>query len=706
MHSCRSPVVMNPGPAGRSPARGPEGGGPAPRGPWLGLVLALLPAMTLAQDPNACDEPGEAPDVIVAELHNVQSYGSLGGITSFSVGTVSCNLGTCWAKWIAGTNEHPVIAQNMYRLKDGRFEHIGQSWVKHGFFTQSGSFCSNDCIQASGSYLGVNCSDAYTSGLNGEQIRLGPRSEVNAATGEFLYPFTTQGQDGDLLYKRLQVHNDDLDPALNPGALYFVEAQYITADDALAGNGGNNSSYRPIQVTGSAGVFDISLTGQAVPESPAVTAWEGFDPSVRGSTLQVPLDGRFLVRSSSSDLGNGMWSYEYAVHNLDSNRAGGSFRVPLPPGAQVGNIGFHDVDYHSGEPYDGADWTGQVVTDPGGTAVAWAADSFAANPDANALRWGTLYNFRFDADVPPVLGEVALGLFLPGSPAEVLGQAMAPSLCNNDGVCAADETCSDCADCFQQIQDAGFCDDGRCDPGLGEDCVSCPEDCNGRQQGNPNNIFCCGDGDGENPVGCFDSRCISNGFDCGGGILEFCCGDGTCDPVEASCTCAADCGAAPLQELACDDGLDEDCDGATDCADLDCCTDAVCAAGIDSDGDGVAECDCDDSNDRAWSPPGEVPSLELSPDGLGATTLEWEPPSDLGGVSVTYDVLRSVDGDFVAAAVCLPSPDPSATTSSDADLPPQESCYYYLVRAVNECPVPGTLGVGSAGGERVGLICP
>ena len=65
-----------------------------------------------------------------------------------------------------------------------------------------------------------------------------------------------------------------------------------------------------------------------------------------------------------------------------------------------------------------------------------------------------------------------------------------------------------------------------------------------------------------------------------------------------------------------------------------------------------------------------------------------------------------MDADFAAAAVCLPLPETSATTLSDADLPPQESGYYYLVRAVNECPLPGTLGVGCADVERVGLLCP
>jgi len=63
------------------------------------------------------------------------------------------------------------------------------------------------------------------------------------------------------------------------------------------------------------------------------------------------------------------------------------------------------------------------------------------------------------------------------------------------------------------------CGNGICETGGGEDCLSCSSDCRGVQSGNPNNRFCCGDGDGQNPVGCSDSRCTSSGFQCttGGG---------------------------------------------------------------------------------------------------------------------------------------------------------------------------------------------
>ena len=141
------------------------------------LILLASGGSALAQggDPNACDAVGDFPDVIVGDLHELRTWGTVGDITAFSVGTVSCNIGTCELNWTANSNKHPVIGGNMYRLKDGRFEQIGQSWLKHGFFALSERFCSNSCQSTEGSTLGVSCSDPYSANLNGRQDRLGPK---------------------------------------------------------------------------------------------------------------------------------------------------------------------------------------------------------------------------------------------------------------------------------------------------------------------------------------------------------------------------------------------------------------------------------------------------------------------------------------------------------------------------------------------------
>jgi len=158
---------------------------------------------------------GTGPDVIVGGIVGMQNYGSQGGIAAFSVGTTSCNIGTANLLWVANTNQHPVISQNLYRLSgDGKFTQIGQSWLKHAFFALTQNLCST-CNGQGGSVLGVGCADPYSSGLNGTQSPLGPRSEVNAATVFFIYPPQNTPPFSGIIARRLQVHETDLNPALS-----------------------------------------------------------------------------------------------------------------------------------------------------------------------------------------------------------------------------------------------------------------------------------------------------------------------------------------------------------------------------------------------------------------------------------------------------------------------------------------------------------
>jgi len=107
-----------------------------------------------------------------------------------------------------------------------------------------------------------------------------------------------------------------------------------------------------------------------------------------------------------------------------------------------------------------------------------------------------------------------------------------PVDCDGNGVCDLGETCITCsADCISGI--GGDCGNGYCEPSLGEDCISCPADCNGKQGGKPSSRFCCGDGDGTNPVGCGDLRCTSEGYACSDDPAgSYCCGDLVCEGME------------------------------------------------------------------------------------------------------------------------------------------------------------------------------
>lgn len=369
------------------------------------------------------------PDVIVGDLPNMQRWGRVNGITAYSVATTSCNIGSERLDWISSTNNHPVIGQNLYRLKDGRFEQIGLSWLKHGFFALSGSLCSPCNDPTDGSQLGVGCSDPYSSGLNGEQGNLGPRYQVNPSTGFYPFPFTAPPAAA-TIGRRIQVADMYLEPDLNAGALYFVEGHYIAPSDAVIDDDGinnahNNASYRRVTVAESSpNNYNITTTGQTQREKPGIVAWRDFDLDAKLLNIDVPNDGRLILGYKVTDLGNGMWHYEYAVQNLDSDRSAGIFRIPVPTGVQLTNIGFHDVGDHSGAPYDTTDWT---ATHSNGY-LTWNTTEYAQNPNSNAIRWGSMYNFRFDANAEPIDGEAQVGLFKPGTPSMMTVIASVPDL--------------------------------------------------------------------------------------------------------------------------------------------------------------------------------------------------------------------------------------------------------------------------------------
>ena len=356
------------------------------------------------------------PDVIVGDLHQTKHWGSNGSgtIHAYSVGTVACNIGDTPLLWQSWSNQRPLIGQTMYRLKNGRFEQLGQSWLKWSFTSLNQSFC-NTCIPpGSSSLLGVNCSDPYSANLNGSQSSLGPKYIVNPFTGYFQNSHGSPGNgtiDG-----LLQVHTPDIDPNQNAGASYFVEGQYVTPDDASAGNLYNNASYRQVWVQSNLDLtFSNPQGGQSATErkKPAIEVWKVLDPNVGLVIFNVPSDGRLYLVAKATPNGGGSWHYELALHNLNSDRSIGGITVLLPSGSNPTNLGFHDVDYHSGEPYSGTDWPGSIVA----AGVHWETTSYATDPNANALRWGTMYNFRFDAAVAPTfVTQADLMIFKPGTP--------------------------------------------------------------------------------------------------------------------------------------------------------------------------------------------------------------------------------------------------------------------------------------------------
>jgi hypothetical protein len=89
------------------------------------------------------------------------------------------------------------------------------------------------------------------------------------------------------------------------------------------------------------------------------------------------------------------------------------------------------------------------------------------------------------------------------------------------------------------------------------------------QKGSPKKKFCCGDGDGVNPVGCGDNRCSTSGFACSETpVPPTCCGDEVCEGTENGSNCEIDCGGSTpfCGDGVCNPGEDcnsceADCDG-------------------------------------------------------------------------------------------------------------------------------------------------
>jgi hypothetical protein len=80
------------------------------------------------------------------------------------------------------------------------------------------------------------------------------------------------------------------------------------------------------------------------------------------------------------------------------------------------------------------------VATVGGGAVSWSTETETINPNANAIRWGTTYNFRFDADAAPSVVNATIGLWKTGSPSSIATSVEGPggtsssfAFCAGDG---------------------------------------------------------------------------------------------------------------------------------------------------------------------------------------------------------------------------------------------------------------------------------
>jgi hypothetical protein len=161
--------------------------------------------------------------------------------------------------------------------------------------------------------------------------------------------------------------------------------------------------------------------------------------------------------------------------------------------------------------------------------------------------------------------------FGPAATCQAVTPTVPTQVCDNDGVCESGEDCNNCSnDCPSFPIGGAVCGNNVCETGPGDDenCITCPQDCNGQTGGKPSGRFCCGFNSTESspydPDGC-GAQCTGGGNVCtetptGGGGGSTCCGDGTCEAPEDSANCEIDCGPPGF----CGDNMidpGESCDG-------------------------------------------------------------------------------------------------------------------------------------------------
>lgn len=368
---------------------------------------------------------------LIGEDSGFESYeywGKDSGIRAYSVATTACNVGDIRASWNDSTGQAPIIGTNLFRITPaGAFEQMGYSYVKYSTCSldEGGDGCPGNCQDENTcNWLGIACADTYWATLN-DGLFGGSKWLINPTTGE--WPANQGGPTSGHpnIRGRLQVRNSDI---VDPGSIFFSEGQYLHEDDHTAGNARNNYGWR--QIAFDPGPVDIDNVGPTQMGDPAIYAWQAHADDVLIHDLAVEdeggvgVHGWIFVASRAIDLGGGLWRYQYAIQNGNSNRSVGGFEVPLPcDGSVVSDAYWHGVDHHSGSPWKNDPW---ALTQASGS-IRWNTDDWATDEDANAIRWGTAYTFAFTSDRAPTSGTASVELFLPGTPTSLDAEVIVPA---------------------------------------------------------------------------------------------------------------------------------------------------------------------------------------------------------------------------------------------------------------------------------------
>lgn len=394
------------------------------------LAAAALSSAALAQS-----NQDPAIDVKLGILSSFNSLGRTGtfpnGVNGAAMSTTVCNQGAVVPWQEAMDPDHPFIAFLITRESEGRMVQISdRSNVKHGFFALTSSQCT-PCTPPggpAGTFLGIGCSDTYGVSTNGDNFWLGPAAEIDPwlglwdpvcsmfdlGTGSVTIPDDCDGQ---RTFNSIQagllgpvgnrIHLSDADLSL--GGAYWYQAQYVVATE-LESKRGDNLGSRPFTPIWTGSDWNLQESG-TLQYGSVLQRWQGaqVDSNTNGGD-----DGRVYVATNVSGPTQGLYHYEFAVHNRDNLRGIDELRIPLCAGARVLNAGFRDIDGSSAN-----DWTSAVES--GGTELVFR------DTTGNALRWNTIYNFWFDSDGEPALAGATLTQADAGAGAAFVGvSAKAP----------------------------------------------------------------------------------------------------------------------------------------------------------------------------------------------------------------------------------------------------------------------------------------
>src|SRR6185503_10688720 len=302
---------------------------------FLPIVAALLVGVSSLAQSNA----DGAIDLLLADIDDLAALGRQGtfpnGINGCALETTACNRGTKAINWQQAMDpDHPFIAFILARESNGRFEQISdRSYVKHGFFALSGSFCSS-CSATDGTTLGLGCSDTYVKSNNGDNFWLGPPDEIDPWRGIW-DPVCSHFDQGEppvappancngtrsltqsmaqalgSVAHRIRVRDADFNV---PGAFWF-QGMYVieTEGDSVREDNLGSRRFTP-SWTGSSWNLVESDT---LLHGTILKRWNGASVS---SATNGSDDGRLYVAVKVTGPVDGYFHYEYAIHNRDNAR--------------------------------------------------------------------------------------------------------------------------------------------------------------------------------------------------------------------------------------------------------------------------------------------------------------------------------------------------------------------------------------------------